>query len=104
MAFDTAFLDLMADTVTYKPAASTDAYGEETFGDPVTIQCRVVTKRRFIRTVQGDEREVNTEITTGGFFDVSDNGMIVIDGSEHKIQAVETFTDEEGPHHQKVLL
>lgn len=106
MSFDPEFFELMPFSVTYKPKATEDEYGDETYGDPVEIEhARIVTKRRFIRTASGDEREVNTSITTGGYFGVEENGLMILeDGSEHVIQVVETFPDEEGPHHQVVWI
>jgi hypothetical protein len=105
MAFDPEFLELMPDTITYRPKTTMDSYGRETYGDPVVIRCRIVGKPRLIRNVEGDQVAVSTTIYTGGAFGIEADGEITMpDGSKPPIQAVYTYPDEEGPHHQEVVM
>lgn len=107
MAFESAFLDLMPHTVTLNAfsALSTDGYGRPTYATAATtVQARVVERRE--KLVGPDGKELVTShvawLATTGSWTVRDK--FTFESSTYRILLVSRMPDEDGLHHQKVLL
>lgn len=105
MAFDTAFLDLMPHSVTIESWLKDDAYGKPKFGYAVSRQCRVVAKPQVIRDKDGRERVSRARVFMGGAFGIDPKDRITLpDGTQPPILQVQKFPDEDGAHHEVVLV
>lgn len=110
MAFDAALLDLMPDTLVAVPGA-VDAFGEWTAsGSTVNVPCRVEGRARLVRDLSGKEVVSSVQVYTGGVYSLTVDGHRYTLPSRFapktEIQAlhVELVADEEGPHHEVVML
>jgi hypothetical protein len=101
----------MVDEVTRKAYTGQDDYGQPTFGNAVTVQCRVVYKPEIIKLrgrgeASGTTREVLASarvycpVTGWGLRDQ----ITLPDGSKPPILKVPTYSDEDGPHHEVVVV
>lgn len=101
MSLDPSFLDLMPSTVTIYAQSSRDAYGKQSFSATGTpVRCRVVPENRVMRTP--DAREVVTagRVICYGTPTVDTNCRLVLpDGSDAIVLAVQVQNDEQGAHH-----
>lgn len=101
---DAAFLELMPSTVTLYPQASRDAYGKQTFsGSGTTVRCRVVPTNDVIRDSNGREVVASGRVLCYGTPTVTvDSRLVLPDGSDAVVIAVQVQNDEDGPHHTVV--
>lgn len=107
MAFESAFLDLMPHTVTLNAfsALSTDGYGLPTYASAATtVRARVVERRE--KLVLPDGKELVTShvawlATTGS---ITDRDKFTFESATYRIFSVARMPDQDGLHHQKVLL
>lgn len=103
MPFVDDFLDMLVSEITYAPFVSRDAYGEPTFGSPVTYEARVIRKHKMVRNVEGQQVISTAHIWVGGIPFVSPQDKITLDDGTHPpIIAIERFEDEIGPSHTVV--
>jgi hypothetical protein len=105
VGFESEFLDLMPDVVTLKRSTGMNISGEHTYDSGEEVQCRVVLTERIIRTVAG--REIHSPITiyVGGSYSVTDTDLIEFaDGQTLPILMVRRYGDEEGVHHEELLM
>ena len=96
-------------TIVASPVAGTDYYGEETLGDPVTIEgVRVVKEVRMARGPEGDDLISTVTVYVPGDKPAVANGSSVPleDGSVHEVVRVEEQPDERpgDPHHRVLYL
>lgn len=109
MTFDPAFLEIMTDTVVLRRATgSTNGYGagSEVYSPDETIEhTRVVKRPVQVRTTDGTITVARASVTFPGIFGVRVVDQIQLpDGTTPKILMVESFPDEDGPHHEKAYL
>ena len=106
MGFDADLYSLMTDRiVAYDSQPTRDQHGVETWtGNASTFMARVVTASDRIRRLDGHVTEIRTiawvapttsEFSTG-------TSIQLPDGSRPPVEAVESFTDEDGFHHVKL--
>jgi len=99
------FEDLMNDTITLEPFSSRDSYGKPIYGTAVTVEnCRVTYKSFFMRRDDGSEIIAKGIVWLGEYRRVSVEDKITLpDGSTFSILMSDSFSDDEGPHHTKVI-
>lgn len=105
MSFESDFLELMVDTLTYEHETGTrDGYAKATgFGAPVTVTCRIVHSTRMVRADTGEEIVSRSHAYLAGAPGIRVNDRITMpDGSQPPVVAVERFPDTDGPHHEVV--
>ena len=112
MSWDPEFDELLVDEVTRKPYTGQDDYGQPAFGGAVTVQCRVVYKPEIIKLrgrgeASGTTREIlaSAKVYCRAIvgWDLRDE-ITLPDGSKPPILAVPTYPDEDGPHHEVVIV
>lgn len=98
------FLDMMSDTVIVAPLSSRDDYGKPTYGTGVSYTARVTFKDRWVRRSDGTEVLSKGVVWIGATPTVKvDDQLTLSDGSSPPILQADTISDEDGPHHVKVV-
>jgi hypothetical protein len=106
VAIEGEFLTLMPDTVTVYPADSRDSYGKVTHnGTGVEYRCRVRPEQRVMKDAQGREVDVIGKVYLHGAPTVAADARLVLpDGSEPVIIAVDHIGDDAGDHHVVLVI
>jgi hypothetical protein len=99
-------LDLMPDTIITR-TTTRDAFGKITARGPdVPVRARIKGQHRLFRGVGGQERISNIRATIAGVFNLTANHEYVLPArfspQTPPALAVDTVTDENGPHHEVV--
>lgn len=104
MTLNPAFLEMMPSTVTVFPQSSRDAYGKQTFaGTGTVVRCRVVPTNDVIRDANGREVVASGRVLCYGTPAVTvDSRLLLPDGSDAIVVAVQVQNDEDGAHHTVV--
>lgn len=90
---------LMPHTITLRPWAGQNEFGEPTFGAPVTIQARVEQAVRLVRAVDGQERVSMVTIYLASPTTIDPRSQITLpDGSAPPIMAITAIPDENGAY------
>ena len=111
MTWETAFDELLTDEVTREAFVSQNDYGEATYGGAVTLKARVVGKPELVVTGAGEaSRAVREVVATAKVYcsgvpawDLRDR-ITLPDGTQPVILQVITYPDEDGEHHQVVVV
>lgn len=115
MSFEGDFLHMMIPGVSHRGIASRDAYGAPVAGNVTNIVGHVTYRKKVVRTdVESNVMSTATVIIPPpGFIvngistpQVSDGDELQLGGDgvyRHVIEAI-TYTDEQGPHHQTLML
>lgn len=97
------FLELMPATVSIYPFASRDSYGKPAYGSPTNYRARVLYKPVKVRAPDGQTIVARGVVWLAGTPVLSpQDKMILPDGSEPPILAIDMVPDENGPHHDKI--
>lgn len=112
MTWDTEFDELLSQEVTRVAYTGQDGYGQPAFGAATKIRCRIVYKPVILRGRGGGEatgviREVVASATVycSGVVGWNLRDKITLpDGSQPPILEVRNYPDEDGSHHEMVLL
>jgi Flp pilus assembly secretin CpaC len=106
MSIEARFLDLMPSTVTIFTQTAKDAYGKQTFPATGTaVRCRVVPEDRVMRTGEGKEVVASARIYCYGTPTVTtDSKVLLPDGSEATVLAVQVQNDQSGAHHTVITV
>lgn len=105
MSFEAEFLTLMPSTITVATQASRAADGHVTYSTATsTYRCRIVKANQNIRGADGTWVMVGwiAWVASTGYLSVQDKYTLP-DGTSPPVLAIETITDEDGPHHNKVF-
>lgn len=105
MAFESAFLSLMPDTITRNAFVrrSTAGTGEPAYSaTATTIQARVVAGPMKVRTVQGLDVVATHTMWCASTMDISAQDKITFGGSTFQIVEVLRYPDDEGRHHTRL--
>lgn len=105
----------MNQSVTIAPAASRNAYGEQTAGTAVSYRCRLVNKRTMVRNTQGQEVISNITLYLMSNALIQPDAVVTLStgdvGStesyaiQPKILSVNRYSDDGGGfHHTTVYL
>lgn len=107
MSWSTLFEALMPHTVTVAGLASfsTDGYGTPAYSTSATsYTARVVTKQTLVQTFRGTEELAKTVVYLAATSTFGPSDRITLpDGSTPELLAVETYPDEDGQHHVKLM-
>lgn len=109
MSFESAFADLLTQTLTIAPVTSRDKYGAPTYGSAVSYSCRVVEKLQRVVDSEGREGLATTVAwcrphTSTGIPDLGPEAKVTLpDGTTPALLAFEVYPDEDGDHHFKLL-
>jgi len=112
MSWETGFEDLMPDVVVRRPYTGQDKYSAPSFGAAQDVQCRVVRKPTILRRTgtgeaTGTVREVVSSATVycAGYVGWAMRDQITLpDGSQPVILDLRGYPDEDGDHHEVVLV
>lgn len=100
MAYESDFDDLMTQTLTLEPRSAIDKYTEETYGTATSVLCRIVGMPKMVRAADGREVVSNGHAFTSGPSGATVKHRLTLpDGSQPVIIRVDSFPDEDGPHH-----
>jgi len=106
MSWSTELEALMPHTITVGAlsAFSTDGYGTPTFSAASSYTARVVGKQQLVDTFRGTEELTKTivYVKSSSTFGPSDQ-ITLPDGSTPELLAVESYPDEDGAHHMKLM-
>lgn len=101
MTLDPSFAELFSETVTLYPPASTDVYGARTFAaSGVTASAHYMASDRLKSSADGRDVVITgTLLLYGNITATTDYRVVLEDGSEPILVAVEYPNDEDGVHH-----
>lgn len=101
---DSAFLDLLPDTVTVQREVQRTLQGQPIHGTPEPHPARVIYRRRRVRGPRGSNCEIaRGECWLPGAAGITTADRLTLpDGTCPPILAVERLADEQGAHHTKV--
>ena len=103
MALDTAFAELMVQTVTTYPVTARDMYGKRTFGAGVDWACHLQFRMHRVRAGNGQEVQADgTAYVYGVVTGVSVDDIITVNGESTQVLYLVTRYDEDGPHHSEI--
>ena len=106
MVWSTDLDALMPHTITHKSLSSfsTDGYATEVWSTGISYTARVVGKQTLVKTFEGTEELATTVVyvKTSSTFGASDQ-ITLPDGSTPPLLAAETYPDETGHHHAKLM-
>lgn len=94
MSFLEDFGDLLPDTVTLRSFTGRDHYGKPTYGAPVEVPGRFVTKTKIARGDDGSEVISSSLVTIPFVEGFTVEGQCSVNGVEKKILMVEGAPDE----------
>jgi hypothetical protein len=106
MAWTDALLSLMPDTVTVKTLSgwSSDGYGVPTYSTgSATYSARIVSEQTMVRTFEGAEELATTTVWVASTSTFGAVDQVTVGGVSPPLLAVETFRDESGVTHSKLL-
>lgn len=111
MSWETEFEEFMTDTITREAYVSQNNYGEASYGDAVTLKARVVRKPEVVTTAAGEVGSAVREVVSSakiycvGVTGWSTRDRVTLpDGSQPVIIAVHLYPDENGEHHEVVVV
>lgn len=112
MSWDSEFDDLLTQEVTRNPYTGQDLYGQPSFGASEAVQCRIVYKPEIIRRrgsgeATGTIREIvsTAKVYCRAVVGWSLRDQITLPGGEQPvILEVQNYPDEDGPHHEVVVV
>ena len=108
MAWDDELDELMVDTVLISPYLSTTFDHVDSFGTAVAYRCHISAKTEEVLRDTGDVALATHRVVLNVRADIDERDRIEMPTRfkvvNPKIMAVLEFTDEEGPHHTKVLV
>lgn len=101
MPVDSRMLELMPDTITLFADTGVDKYGRPSWsGGGSQYRCRIMAEDRLTRTEQGDDVLITGRAVVYGPATVTtDYKLVLSDGKEPVIIAVDQIADEFGDHH-----
>ena len=110
MAFDPEFLELMPHQVTLKPPATTNLYGEKTYGPAITPAPHAHIEYKQKQVYGDGGKIVRTEmgvVYLDGSYDVNTAWQMTLPTpgggtKEVEIISIDQNTDEDGYHHTAV--
>jgi hypothetical protein len=111
VSWETEFDELLTETVTRQPYTGQDKYGQATFGSAENVQCRIVQRPEIVRQAGGESTGVMREVVAKARiycravpgWGLRDR-VTLPDGSQPVILEVHTYPDEDGEHHQVVVV
>lgn len=108
MSFETVFLSMMPSTIKVSTRSGHDNYGQPTFAATTTsYRARIVEKREFLRTAEGEVLEQSHLLwvrSTGAVSITTDDRITLPDGTTPQVLSVEMFPDEDLEHHRRIRL
>ena len=103
MALETAFLELMGQTVTVSSQTAKTAYGVQTWGSGTSVNCRVMETGTLVNDANGKQVYESGKIIFYGTPTVNLSSRIALpDGSFPVLLSVVVHRDEDGLHHTSV--
>jgi hypothetical protein len=103
MALETAFLELMQETVTVYSQTAKNEYGVQTWGSGTTVNCRVMETGSLVHDANGRQVYESGKIIFYGTPTVSLSSRIGLsDGSYPVLLSVNVYRDQSGLHHTSV--
>jgi hypothetical protein len=108
MSFDSAFLNIMTQTLTVNrlTGVSTDGYGRPAYSTTALSRyCRVTERQTLVRSFEGEQEVATTVVWCRSTSTFSPSDKITLpDGTTPKLLAVEEYRDEDGIiHHHKLF-
>lgn len=104
MAIDPALLECFPHTVQIANVASTDNYGQTSFGSNTAYQARVEKRARLFRDQNGREIVGVATVYLTSAVTISPRARITLpDGTTPPILAVETQPDESGDYYTAII-
>lgn len=106
MGIEANFRELFSESVTLYAPSARDMYGKRSYASAsVSAPAHLVAEVELIRTTDGREVVQTGKVYLYGDYTVDTSYRIVLaDGSEPSIIAVDTPYDEDGPHHTVVRI
>jgi|SRR5215467_1358151 len=108
-AFAQHFLDWATQNVTIEPYSSSDPYGANLYGAPVSIPCVIEEKIRMIRDVNGQERMSTTTLYLISDAPIDPRSRVTLPvmfqgAPKLPIGNVSNYSDQHGYSHTEVYL
>ncbi len=98
------FRELMTQTVTVQPQSGNNAAGEPTFGDAITIRCRIQGTIKEIRAADGLTRMSSALVILDGVYGIEPQDKLTLpDGTTPVILSVNQNNDGAGSLYEEIL-
>lgn len=106
MTVNPHWASMMTQTVTIEPYSSPGSHiGKETYGTGVEYRARFVEKTRLVRSASGEELAARGVVWINASSGISTKDRITLpDDTQPPILAVESYPDEMGNTHLKLIL
>lgn len=101
-----SFLDMMPDTIVVSTLTglSTDGYGTATYTTGTSYPARIVRKQQLVRSFAGVEEIATSVAWVASTSTFPPSGRFTLpDASTPELLAAESYPDEDGSHHQKLM-
>lgn len=103
MSVESAFDEMMNDTVIIQARSSTNSYGQRTWGSSTSYNGRVSFQTRLMRGADGLEKVSSGRVYLDGAYAIGTDAKLTLpSGATPVISSVQTFTDQNGDHHTTV--
>ncbi len=109
MAWDDEFLELMPETITIEPVTGRDEYSARTFGTATSHRARVTTQVLRVLDFNGNINLSQTVVWVAPTPDaiptdvLADARITLPDGTQPPLLSAAVVSDEDGPHHLKLM-
>ena len=99
--------DLLTDTVTIESFVSRDGYGKPSYAPGVPYQCRIIGGSKETVSASGVEDTSTVAFFIAGSQPIQAGDRVTLPSRYSPIsvfvQRAETFSDEHGPHHMRIV-
>lgn len=100
--------EMFAETVEIASWTGQDFMGNDMYGSPVEYTCHIEGHSRLVRDPTGQERVSAVQVYLDGPYGISVKDLVLLperfEPRSPPIISVNRMTDENGPHHEVILL
>ena len=99
--------EFLVDEITIEPWLSQTGFGEPSYGPPVTLKCRITGKHKTVKDAAGQERVSTVQVLLERAIDATSQDRYTLPArfnlTEPEPLAITQATDENGPHHERIM-
>lgn len=99
--------EFFVDEITIEPYTGQDVFGDETYGTAATYACRMKGKHKTVRLQTGEEKVSTVQAVLNSVAGATNQDRVTLPArfkpNSPPIMAVEVSTDENGPHHERLM-
>ncbi len=100
--------DMMADTIIVESDPTDDGFGNLTYATTRTIRCHLTSNHKLVKDASGKETMSTVQAILAGYFDIDRRDQVTLPArySPRKPPIINVIarTDENGPHHETIMM